>query len=508
MSARLTIRDFADLTPEESAAIFAEMTPAERAAKLYDWSFWARDDQMLPDGDWVNWLPLAGRGWGKTRTGAETVRQWIAMGFNYVNLIAATHDDLASVMIHGESGIIACCPPDEKPRYVKQARELRWPNGAKSLVFSAEEPDRLRGKQHMKLWCDELAAWRYTDAWDQAMLGLRLGSKPQVLITTTPRPTKIIKDLRKDPQTHFTTGSTYENAANLADVFISKVVGKYEGTRLGRQELGAEILDDMPGALFNREQIDRDRIEHRKLLPPMSQIVVAIDPAVSTGEDADETGIVVCGLGDDKHGYVLEDASGVFSPTEWAREAVRLYRRWHANKIVGEVNNGGDMVEAVLRMENPNLPFKAVHATRGKAMRAEPVSLLYEQHKVHHLGTLAKLEDQLCVFTSDFDRAKAGYSPDRLDAMVWGLTELMVGMQNDGIIHFMRAEMEEAQSAAIKANAPPDPNSFVRLRCPEGVQTAYGRRGTRYIANAQGCIDVEPDDVGPLGAAGFVSLSG
>lgn len=408
-------------------------------------------------------MPLAGRGWGKTRVGAETVRQWIKAGYRQVNLVGATENDVEKVMIKGPSGILAVCPKDERPRYVKNAHELRWPNGAVSVLFSAEKFDRLRGHNHEKLWCDELAAWRYTDAWDQAMLGLRGGDKPQAVITTTPRPTKLIKDLRADPDTHFTTGSTYDNFANLASTFLKNVVKKYEGTRLGRQELGAEILDDTPGALWRRELLDRDRIHHKRDLPPMKRIVVAIDPAVTTGENADETGIVVCGLGDDNHGYVLEDASGVYSPTEWAREAVRLYRRWEANAIVAEVNQGGDMVESTIRMEDGGIPFKGVRATRGKFIRAEPVSLLYEQHRVHHLGTLAKLEDQMCVFTPDFDRAGAGFSPDRLDGMVWGITDLMVENGNTGMLEHYRAG---AAAVAEKAKAEETPIAAKPVAAP------------------------------------------
>ena len=428
MTASITIRDFAGLSAEESAALFAEMTPEEKAAKLYDWPFWARPEQLLPDGDWIYWLILAGRGAGKTRSGAEAVRQWIKMGFQYVNLIGATESDVEKVMVKGESGILAICPPDERPVYIGNKHELRWPNGARSLLFSGEKADRLRGNQHEKLWLDELAAWRFADTLDQAMLGLRLGSKPQAVITTTPRPTAIIKGLVKDERTHVTRGSTYDNTANLADAFIHQVIGKYEGTRLGRQELNAEVLEDVPGALFMRQWIDdaRDRVAPVGL----RRIVVAIDPAISTGENSDETGIVVVGSDDgsrdkDKraHGYVLDDVSGHYTPPEWAKKALHMYHRYKADAIIAEVNQGGDMVANTIRMFNPNVPVKSVHATRGKAIRAQPIAGLYAQLRIHHVGSFAMLEDQMCSFSPDSERS-AGNSPDRLDAMVWAATEL------------------------------------------------------------------------------------
>jgi phage terminase large subunit-like protein len=271
------------------------------------------------------------------------VRQWVKR-YRYVNLIGATADDVRTIMVEGESGILAICPADERPKYIANKRELHWPNGNKSLLFSAEEPDRLRGKQHEKLWCDELAAWRYPDAWDQAAFGLRLGDRPQTVITTTPRPTAIIKSLIKDSQgenakTLITRGSTYDNIANLADSFIHAIVKKYEGTRLGRQELNAEILDDTPGALWTRAMIERafisadvEKVRATGVVRPgvkLTSIIVSIDPATTSGEDSNETGIVVVGRGSDGHGYVLEDASGIYNVAgaEWARKAVKLYRR-------------------------------------------------------------------------------------------------------------------------------------------------------------------------------------
>ena len=387
---------------------------------------------------------MAGRGFGKTRTGAEWVRQQVKR-FPIVNLIGATLDDARDIMIMGESGILAICPNDERPRYVD--RELRWPNGAKSLIFTADEPERLRGKQHMKLWADEVGAWRYQESWDQAMFGLRLGAHPQAVITTTPRPIPILRELLKDKGTAITYGTTYDNKDNLAPTFYSKIISKYEGTRLGRQELMAELLDDTPGALWRRSDIDATRV---KEAPGMSRIVVAIDPAVSTNEGSDNTGIVAAGKGDDGHWYVLADRSGIYTPDGWAREAIALYKNLGASRIIGEVNNGGDMIEHTLRNIDMNVSYKAVRASKGKAIRAEPVAALYEQKRVHHVGAFPQLEDELCIFTSDYDRAKMKYSPDRLDAMVWALTELAIEVNpGDNLLEYYRQkDIEDAKARA------------------------------------------------------------
>ena len=393
----------------------------------YDWLRHARLNQLPPEGSWTTWLILAGRGFGKTRTGAEWVRMQIRH-YKYVNMIGATSDDARDIMIEGESGILNICPKDERPRYLSQKRQLDWPNGARSLVFTADEPERLRGKQHMKIWGDELAAWRYPEAWDQALLGLRLGNNPQAVITTTPKPSKIIKDLVGGHATVVTRGSTYDNRDHLAPSFFSQIIKKYEGTRLGRQELNAEILLDHQGALWRHSQIDSLRVIEA---PVLRRIVVAIDPAVSSQEGSDETGIIAAGLGEDKHGYVLRDASMHGSPDEWARVAIRLYNDLHADLIIGETNNGGDMIETILRTIDINIPYKGVHASRGKIIRAEPISALYEQRKVHHVGMFAKLEDQMCDWTPTGNH----HSPDRMDALVWVLSELMFS-RSTGLLDF------------------------------------------------------------------------
>ena len=394
-------------------------------ATLRKWHLWRREKQVIPDhcechqGNWATWLILAGRGFGKTKVGAETVRHWVK-DFNMVNLIGPTADDVRDAMIEGESGVLAVCPADERPYYAKSDRKLKWPNGAISLLFSAEEPDRLRNKQHKKLWCDELAAWRYSETWDQAQFGLRLGSNPQAIVTTTPKPTKIVKELTEDPTTHVTRGTTYENRDNLADKFFKSIVAKYENTRLGRQELNAEILTDNPGALWTIQVFEGTRVN--KAPKNLRRVIVGVDPAVTSNEESDEWGIVVCAEDDQSppHYYCLEDASAVFTPDQACEKAIYLYNKWDADRIVAEVNNGGDMIEALLRTKQHVFAYDAVRATRGKYIRAEPIAALYEQGRAHHVGCFAALESQM----TDYVPGITQKSPDRLDACVWSLTAL------------------------------------------------------------------------------------
>jgi len=439
-------RALARLGARERAAFFARLDADELESLKTLWPFWARPEQLIPPGDWVYWLPLAGRGWGKTRTGAETVRHW-ARDFPLVNLIGATADDVRDVMVEGESGVLAICPRDERPRYVAHRRRMEWPNGAKSLLFSAEEPERLRGKQHMKLWADELAAWRYPDAWDQAIFGLRLGTRPQAIVTTTPRPTKLMRDLLADPLTYKTQHSTFENIGNLAENFLTRVVRKYEGTRLGRQELHAHMLLDAPGALWTRETIEA-ALAAKTERPKLTRIVVAVDPPATSGENADECGMVVAGLAPDRRVYILADLSRQGeTPLGWASRSVTALKEFAADCIVAEVNNGGEMIETLIRQVDANVPFRAVRASRGKFARAEPVAAFYEQGRVRHCGVFAKLEDQMCLMTPDFDRARAGYSPDRVDALVWAVSSL-VFEQGEGaaLFEFYRTMAAKEQS--------------------------------------------------------------
>jgi phage terminase large subunit-like protein len=406
----------ASLTPSEQEAALSRLTPTQIEFLKHDWHFWRREKQTPPPGDWTYWLIKAGRGYGKTRVGAEWVRECVR-DFPLVNLAGATADDARDIMIEGESGILAVCPKDERPIYRKSDRQLHWPNGARSLIFTADEPERFRGKQHMKFWADELASWRYPEAWIQMKLGLRLGARPQAVVTTTPRPTPLIKELLADPACVVTEGSTYENRPNLSPTFFATVIKQYEGTRLGRQELLAHVLDDNPNALFKRDWIERDRVVSH---PDLTRVVVAIDPAATNEEGSAETGIVVAGSAGDDF-YVLADRSLHASPEGWARAAIVAYHLHSCDRAVGEANNGGDMIEALLRNVDPNVSYEKVTATRGKMIRAEPISALYEQGRVHHVGTFPALEDQMAEWEPGMD------SPDRMDALVWALTELSTG---------------------------------------------------------------------------------
>lgn len=422
----------AALSEAEREEYLRSLSPEVLAALKYNWRFWARPNQLEPEGDWTTWLILAGRGFGKTRTGAETIRDWVCGDTplspgrcRHIALVAETAPDARDVMVLGPAGLLACHPKDFRPEYISSRRLVRWPNGAEAILFNAVEPDQLRGPQFDAAWCDELAKWRYAqETWDQLQFGLRLGKHPRQLVTTTPRPIGVIRKLINDPTVTVTRGRTYDNAANLAGPFLKQVEERYAGTRLGRQELDGEVLDDMPGALWNRDIIDAGR---KPVAPDLDRIVVAVDPAATSGEEADETGIVAVGVSRDEdgnnRGYVLADRSMRGTPDEWAAAAVRLYHELDADRIVAEKNQGGEMVEAVIRAKDRNVPITLVTATRGKVVRAEPVSALYEQGRVHHIGRFDKLEDQMCLFTRDAERT-AGNSPDRVDALVWGLSSI------------------------------------------------------------------------------------
>ncbi len=395
------------------------------------WIQQARPNQLTPTGEWHTWLLLAGRGFGKTKTASEDIANYaLWTPQRCVAVVAPTHKDLDQTCFEGESGLLKSIPEACIKKYNSVDHEIILYNGTRILGYSAEKPDRLRGPNFHRAWCDELASWRYTDAWDMLMFALRLGVNPQVVVTTTPRPTKLIKDLIKSSATQLTRGSTFENSANLAPSTLAYLTDKYANTRLGRQELHAEVLSDNPGALWTRSNIEEFRVHE---LPGFQRIVVAIDPAVTSKDTSDETGIIACGLGKkDKHGYVIHDVSMQGTPQEWATAAVRLYHNLRADVIVAETNNGGDMIETIIRTIDPNIPYKGVHASRGKIIRAEPISALYEQGKVHHLGLFAELEDQLCEWSPLSD---AG-SPDRLDALVWALTELMTENQFTGMLDY------------------------------------------------------------------------
>ena len=411
------------------------LTPDQAFSVLQDWRFWARPNQLPPEGEWRVWLLLAGRGFGKTRTGAELVRTRVVSGSaRRIAFVAPTAADARDVMVEGESGILTISPSRERPLYEPSKRRLTWPNGAIATLFSADEPDRLRGPQHDLAWCDELAAWRYPVAWDMLMLGLRLGREPRAVVTTTPRPTQLIRMLLADPMVVVTRGRTAENRGNLAPVFLDQIVRRYEGTRLGRQELDGEILEDVPGALWSRAIIEAARAS---VAPELGRIVVAIDPAVVSGEQADETGIIVAGarcrwarlcagrclgpLCSRPNGRAPRSRPIARTPPTASSPRSTTVARWSRPRC------------AVI---DPSVPFRAVRAARGKTARAEPVAALYEQGRVRHVGAFPQLEDQMCAFVAgaqgSFDRARgrriarpgrrAGMGDDRVAgrAARWG----------------------------------------------------------------------------------------
>jgi phage terminase large subunit-like protein len=424
MSATTRAAALSALTPERRARFLGALSDTEAATLLYHWEFWARPAQLPPPGGWRVWLIRAGRGFGKTRAGAEWVRAQIEGGrARRVALVGETAADARDVMVEGESGLLAIAPPWCRPRYEPSKRRLTWPNGAIATTYSADDPEQLRGPQHDAAWADEVAKWRHADAWDQLMLGLRLGRHPRCVATTTPRPKRWIRAIMDDPAAIATAGTTFDNAANLAPAFLAHMQARHGGTRLGRQELLGEYLDDLPGALWTRALIERARVVRP---PELARVVVAIDPAAGAGAGADETGIIVAALGRDQHGYVLADLSGRLSPDQWARRAVAAARDFRAERIVAERNNGGDMVGHVLRTVDPNASLSLVWASRGKAARAEPVAALYEQGRVHHAGAFPQLEDQMASFAAENTADQDGHM-DRLDALVWGLSDLMLG---------------------------------------------------------------------------------
>jgi len=417
------------LKQAELTDLLADLDERTALTLLYDWPLWAREEQLPPPGAWYIWLILAGRGWGKTRTGAEFVRWRVETGRAHrIALIGQTAADVRDVLVEGDSGLLAVCPAWNRPKYEPSKRRLTWPDGQIATTFSGDAPDQLRGPQHDTVWADELAKWRYPqEAWDNTEMGLRSSNDPRAVVTTTPRPIPLILALRDDPQTVRPTKnlSTQLNRANVSERFIQRVIHKYAGTRLGRQELDAEILDDVPGALWTRSLIEASRV---RVAPLLTRIVVGVDPPGSA--DGAECGIVVSGKDASEHGYILADYSLQGSPAEWAAQVITAYIREKADKIVAEKNNGGDMVAHVIRqatadvggitIRGANLPVELVWASRGKQTRAEPIALLWEQKppRAHYVGAHPELEDQCCTWVPGED------SPDRMDAKVWAMTEL------------------------------------------------------------------------------------
>ncbi|EGJ20926.1 hypothetical protein RSWS8N_02570 [Cereibacter sphaeroides WS8N] len=397
--------------------------------------FWALPHQLPPEGSWKSWVVMGGRGAGKTRAGAEWVRAEVEGArpgdpgrSRHVALVAETIDQAREVMVFGESGILACSPPDRRPEWEAGRKRLVWPNGAVAQIFSAHDPESLRGPQFDAAWADELAKWgRAEEAWDMLQFSLRLGDQPRQVVTTTPRNVPVLRHILDNPSTVVTHAPTEANRAYLARSFLAEVHARYDGTRLGRQELEGLLLEDVEGALWTTARIEASRLEEPG---PLDRIVVAVDPPVTGTEASDECGILVVGARtagppQDWRAVVLEDASvSAASPDRWARAALEALARHGADRLVAEVNQGGDLVEAVIRQIDPLVPFRAVHASRGKAARAEPVAALYEQGRVRHLRGLGELEEQMCRMTLRGYEGRG--SPDRVDALVWAVTELMI----------------------------------------------------------------------------------
>jgi phage terminase large subunit-like protein len=405
------------------------------------WQLQARKEQLTPPGLWNIWLLLAGRGFGKTRTGSEDVA-WYGQKHagTRIAIVAPTISDARDTCVEGESGLLNALPPGSY-KWNRSMGELHLQNGTMYKTFSAEEPERLRGPQHHRAWCDELASWKkLRETWDQLMFGLRLkgpdGSNPQCLATTTPKPLKFLRDMVKREDVFITKGSTFDNADNLSPAALAQLRMSYEGTRMGMQELEGRLLDDLEGALWTSEMIDKSRL----VLPPsakgmtpqdlyreldLHQVVVAIDPAVTAKANSDSTGIIIVGKGHDGFGYVLGDRTTKASPGAWALRALKAYEDFSADRIVAEVNNGGDLVAHTIHTEDPFAVVRTVSASRGKIVRAEPIAALYEQGRVRHVGELPELEEQMVLFSPD-----SGDSPDRMDALVWGCTDLFLGQKN------------------------------------------------------------------------------
>lgn len=413
--------------PERTAHL-AALSEAERAEFRHHWALFAREEQLPPPGDWRLWLVMAGRGFGKTRLGAEWVRQIASDNPEArIALVGASLAEARAVMVEGESGILACCPPRRRPRFEPSLRRLTWPNGAQATLYSAAEADSLRGPQHSHAWCDEIAKWdnaseRAENAWNNLVLGLRLGESPRVLATTTPRAVPLLQRLLGEDDAVVTRGRTEDNRENLPARFLRDMRRSFGRSALARQELDGELLTDREGALWTRALIEAAR-EAVPASPP-ARVVVGVDPPASAKGDA--CGIVVAELGEDGLARIRADATVQrASPEKWARAVADTAARWRADRVVAEANQGGAMVESVLRAAAIALPIKLVHASTGKAARAEPVAALYEAGRVRHIGSFPALEDQLCGFVAGGYQGP-GRSPDRADAAVWALTELML----------------------------------------------------------------------------------
>jgi phage terminase large subunit-like protein len=410
------------LSPSDRLGFLARASDDDHWALDTWWRLFAHSHQRAPNGlDWTTWLLIGGRGSGKTRAGAEWVKRAAESNISPTALVGETEHDAREVMIEGVSGLMAAHGRFNRPSWIPSRRRLEFRSGAFAQAFSAEDPESLRGPQFAAAWCDEVAKWRHPDAvFDMLQFALRLGERPRQVITTTPRPIALLKRLIADPATVVTRARTQANARNLSPVFFAAVLDRYAGTRLGRQEIDGEIVDERPGALWTRSALDACRID---AAPPLQRVVVAVDPPVSSTRQADACGLVAAGVAEDGMVYVLaDDSERGLSPGGWATKAIALWRRLAADQLIAEVNQGGDMVRAVIRQADPAVPVQTVHAHRGKYLRAEPVAQLYDQGRVRHAGDFAALEDEMCAF--GLDGLADGRSPDRLDALVWAVSAL------------------------------------------------------------------------------------
>ncbi len=409
------------------------------------WAFHVRDEQRPPEGDWTTWIYLGGRGAGKTRAGAEWVRARVEEGCRRIAIVGANANDARYVMVEGESGLLSVASPWLRAKYEPSKRLITWPNGAIATLFSAEEPDMLRGPQHDTAWCDELAKWTHLEAaWDNLQLGLRIGQRPQQMVTTTPRALPVLKSLMQRSDSVITRSTSYDNRDNLAPAFFAHVISRYDGTRFGRQEIDAEILDEIQGALWTRAMIDEALVSRNVEMPKMVRVVVGVDPSGTRGQDGrDSVGIVVAGKAIDGRCYVMDDWTCSLSPAGWGRRVAEAVAQHQADCVVAEENFGGAMVESVLLAAQVGTRIKMVHASHGKIARAEPISALYEQGRVGHASAFMALEDQFCAFTFDGYLGKG--SPDRADAAIWALTELMLsGVNEEGWLK-LAAEVNAAK---------------------------------------------------------------
>lgn len=435
----LSLQEYLGTLPEHEQEDYVSRLDEKQRREIIQrpWWFIGRPEQQEPEGNWTVWLILAGRGWGKTRTGAEWLvkqildnpeapdgapTEWAIMG--------ETFSDTRVMCVEGPSGLLRVLQRHGLRegvdfQYNRSAWQIVMSKGQKIHMFGADNPDAGRGYNLSGVWADEIAKWKYSyESWNEGIApALRIGKHPRAVITTTPKPIRILREwiTRSDGSVAVTRGSTFDNASNLSQAALVELQARYHGTRVGRQELYGELLDDVEGALWSRNMIESARIDTDGV-PNLIRIVVAIDPAVTSGEESDETGIIVAGVGTDQHFYILNDKSMRNTPDAWARAAVEQFHQWKADRIIAEGNNGGDMITQLIRTIDGTVPVKKVTATRGKRVRAEPISALYEQGRVHHVGAFPTLEDQMVTWTPDMPN-----SPDRLDALVWALTELNEG---------------------------------------------------------------------------------